>query len=94
MKKEKTNPDVELTKAQQAIVDNEDMKKSDKFRALHKDGISIGQITRIFESYYSFVQSAVTRDMTPKEPKPKAEKAVKEKASTKKTAKVAEEVEG
>jgi len=43
--------------------------KSDKFRQLHAEGVSIGQITRLFDSHYSFVKSAVTRELKPESEK-------------------------
>lgn len=45
----------------QKIIDNPDMKKSDKFRVLHKNGVSIKEIAEIFGAHYSFVSAAVKR---------------------------------
>lgn len=85
-------PDILITKEMQSIIDDEAMSKANKFRKLHELGMSIAQITRTFDTYYSFVESSVKRtERLPKE-KVVVEKPAKEskKAAKKEEAPIEE----
>lgn len=45
----------------QQIKDNSTLKKSDKFRTLYKNGVSVKEIAEMFGAHYSFVSAAVKR---------------------------------
>lgn len=64
-KVERNASDVKIEGKLLEIFESTTIAKSDKFRQLHAEGVSIGQITRLFDSHYSFVKSAVTRELKP-----------------------------